>query len=423
MGYDYDEELSEEEEEKFFKGLTHPIAATICELRDTSPIGSYWLTITIIVINVLVAMLTGGILFMNTVFAYNVYPSSACLASGGCFLELLFSMFSHANIFHLVGNMGFLYVVGDNVEITLGRPKYLLIYLASGIVGGYTQATITLALNPGGASVPMLGASAAISGLIGSYLILYPGAAMCMCIGFRLVWKCFKVKAAVYLSLWVLLQFLYALIFPFIAVWAHLGGFFTGLALTYVLVSRERVQELREELARGAYRGFSPTEEELYTHSLSPAARLIIASASIITLTLILTSTAQIVAAGAGYYVTYVEYTSLCTYVSCFQSLGMKPECSCSGCSLQVLRTRYEILPTEPNMTPAKITEPSCPPSRTWAFKGAYSLRNALTTSTILSLVFTALTALTLHVMRKGYKEVEITYVIPTLQETQKKLT
>lgn len=59
MGSGYDEELSEEEE-KFFKGLTHPIAAAICELRDTSPVGSYWLTLTIIIINVLVAMLTGG---------------------------------------------------------------------------------------------------------------------------------------------------------------------------------------------------------------------------------------------------------------------------------------------------------------------------------------------------------------------------
>ncbi len=422
MGSGYDEELSEEEE-KFFKGLTHPIAAAICELRDTSPVGSYWLTLTIIIINVLVAMLTGGILFMNTGFAYNVYPSSACLASGSCFLELLLSMFSHVNIFHLAGNMAFLYVVGDNVEITLGRPKYLLVYLASGIVGGYTQATITLALNPGGASVPMLGASAAISGLIGSYLILYPGAAMCKCIGFRLVWKCFKIKAAAYLSLWVFLQFLYALIFPFIAVWAHLGGFFTGLALTYVLVSRERIQELRGELARRGYRGFSPIDEELYTYSLSPAARLIIASASIITLTLILTSTAQIIAMGAGYYVTYAEYRSLCTYVSCSYSLGRELKCFCSGCSLQVLGTRYEILPTEPNMTPAKIAEPSCPPSRAWVLTGAYSLRNALITSTLLSLVFTVLTALTLHVVRKGHEEVEVTYILPALQESQEKLT
>lgn len=422
MGSGYDEELSEEEE-KFFEGLTHPIAATICELRDTSPVGNYWLTITIIIINVLVAMLTGGILFMNTVFAYNVYPSSACLASGGCFLELLLSMFSHVNVFHLAGNMAFLYVVGDNVEITLGRPKYLLVYLVSGIVGGYTQATITLALNPGGASVPMLGASAAISGLIGSYLILYPGAAMCKCIGFRIVWKCFKIKAAAYLSLWVFLQFLYVLIFPFIAIWAHLGGFFTGLALTYVLVSRERVRELRKELARGVYRGFSPTDEELHTYSLSPAARLIVASASIITLMLILASTAQIITTGAGYYVRYVEYESLCTYVSCFQSFGKELKCFCNGCSLQVLGTRYEILPTEPNMTPAKITEPPCPPSRVWVFTGAYSLRNALITSTLLSLIFIILTALTLHVMRKGYKEVEVTYILPTPQESQEKLT
>jgi hypothetical protein len=72
-----------------------------------------------------------------------------------------------------------------------------------------------------------------------------------------------KVKPVYYIAFWTLLQFIYALIDPYIAVWAHLGGFFTGLALTTLLASRSRIRELHEKIARGSYRGVSPSSEDL----------------------------------------------------------------------------------------------------------------------------------------------------------------
>jgi membrane associated rhomboid family serine protease len=184
----------EESEEESSGGFVGPLRATACELRDTSPVGSYRLTKLIVVANFVVALFTGGILFLTEEYAYSTYPSAACIASGGCLPGILLSMFSHANFVHLLGNMAYLYIIGDNVEITLGRLRYLAVYLASGIAGAYSQALVTLALNPPGAHVPMVGASAAISGLVGGYLLLYPGSSMCRCVGFSFLYRCFRVR-------------------------------------------------------------------------------------------------------------------------------------------------------------------------------------------------------------------------------------
>jgi membrane associated rhomboid family serine protease len=122
-----------------FEGFVGPLRATVCELRDTSPVGSYWLTKLIVVANFVVALFTGGILFLTEEYAYSTYPSAACIASGGYLPGILLSMFSHANFVHLLGNMAYLYIIGDNIEITLGRLRYLAVYLASGIAGAFPR--------------------------------------------------------------------------------------------------------------------------------------------------------------------------------------------------------------------------------------------------------------------------------------------
>jgi membrane associated rhomboid family serine protease len=372
-----------EEEEEYFRGVVGPFKALACELKDTSPIGSYWLTKLLIVVNVLVALFTGGIISLSAEFAYRTYPSSACLVSGGCFLGIILSMFSHANFLHLLGNMIFLYIVGDNIEITLGRVKYLLIYLASGIVGAYTQALITLAFNLGGAHVPIVGASAAISGLIGSYIILYPGSAMCMCLGFRFVYKCFKVRASAYLALWILLQFLYAVIFSFIAVWAHLGGFFTGLVLTYLLADRRKIKELREAIVGDRRRGLSPFREDIVEKSLTPTARGIIVFAATLLLLLILSSAIIVLTSLKGYYIVYLKYDMSCVV----------PWASWS-CGRSFVGVDYEFTPTHPTEL------------KTIDLLAIYNLYNSPVTAVPLSAL--ALFIATIYIMVKGYKEVEV---------------
>jgi membrane associated rhomboid family serine protease len=396
-----DEESGEEEE--YFRGVVGPLRATVCELQDTSPVGSYWLTKLIIVLNVLVALSTGGIFFITDEFAYKTYPSAVCVATGGCFLGIIFSMFSHANFLHLLGNMFFLYIVGDNIEITLGRLRYLIIYFASGIVGAYTQALITLAFNLGEAHMPMVGASAAISGLIGGYILLYPGSAMCKCIGFRFTYKCFKVRAGAYLALWVLLQFFYVLISPFIAVWAHLGGFFTGLVLTYFLADRKRIEKLREDIARGRYRGLSPLKDDVTGESLGPVARGLIVFAAIVLLLLVLTSAIITLTSLKGYYIVYLKYIKTCIWDWVLMD---------AICGQDFAGAYYNITKVLPSNLKNMVSElpPLGDSIRILIYEpfAIYNLYNVPSTAIPLSATTIALFISVLYIMSEKYRDVEV---------------
>jgi membrane associated rhomboid family serine protease len=279
----YEEESRGDEE--YFEGWVSPLKATVCELRDTSPLGDYPLTIMIIALNIIVFIFT-FFKMPDLRFLYRYYPNQVCIAIGECLPGILLSMFSHADIFHIIGNMFFLYIFGDNVEITLGKTRYLILYFASGFMAALTHSLIMIGLAPSRAHLPIIGASGAISGVVGSYLVLYPGASICKCIG-RFSYKCFKVKSVYYIAFWILLQFIYALIVPYIAVWAHLGGFFTGLALTTLLASRSRIRELHEEIARGSYRGVSPSSEDIENPSLGVMTRAFVVLVAILFITLV----------------------------------------------------------------------------------------------------------------------------------------
>ncbi len=131
--------------------------------------------------------------------------------------------------------------------------------------------------------VIMIGASAAISGLIGAYILLYPGSSMCYCFCIQLVCRCLRVPASIYLVLWFVFQFIYSLFTTQVAVWAHIGGFFMGILLAYILTPRNRIQELRKKMfIENKYRGISPVREELTRHSLRPIMRAVIVLSSII---------------------------------------------------------------------------------------------------------------------------------------------
>ncbi len=147
---------------------------------------------------------------------------------GEAFLPLFSSMFLHAGILHLAGNMLFLWIFGDNVEDFLGHAKYLLFYLICGIGAGLAHTFTNLA-----STVPALGASGAISAVMGAYMVLYPRSRVLTLVFIFLV----PIPAVIILGWWFLLQFLGGLgsvgaqTSGGVAWWAHIGGFLLGALL------------------------------------------------------------------------------------------------------------------------------------------------------------------------------------------------
>jgi membrane associated rhomboid family serine protease len=159
----------------------------------------------------------------------------------GLFLPILTSMFLHASWLHLIGNMWFLWIFGDNIEDYLGHFSYLLFYLVCGFA-----AAITHILLNAGSRLPSVGASGAIAGVMGAYFVLYPKARVMM--WFPPIFF-FHLPAWLVLGYWFLMQFLSGAATSIaetsqtnggIAFWAHVGGFVAGVVLIKVLPERPR---------------------------------------------------------------------------------------------------------------------------------------------------------------------------------------
>ncbi len=154
-------------------------------------------------------------------------------------LTLISYQFLHGDVLHLLGNMLFLWVFGDNVEDALGHVKFLIFYLLCGIAGGLAHVFMTA--DP---SAPLIGASAAIAGVVAAYLVLHPNVSVWV-----LVFRFFplKIRAFWVLGAWVLMNVAFAIlpVDPQVAWWAHVGGIVTGALL--VLVLRRRGVPLFDE--------------------------------------------------------------------------------------------------------------------------------------------------------------------------------
>ena len=154
------------------------------------------------------------------------------------YLTLITSMFLHAGWLHIGGNMLFLYIFGDNVEDRMGHIPYLLFYLFCGVVAGITQ----VAVDPG-SSIPSLGASGAIAGVLAAYLVLFPLARVRTIIFIVFFFTIVTLPAFVLIGIWFLLQFLDGVAalsnvqqgMGGVAYFAHVGGFVTGLMITFLL--------------------------------------------------------------------------------------------------------------------------------------------------------------------------------------------
>jgi membrane associated rhomboid family serine protease len=149
-------------------------------------------------------------------------------------VTLLTGMFVHANVAHILGNMLFLWVFGDNVEDAMGSARYLVFYLASGIIAALTFA----AMVPTSQS-PLIGASGAISGVAAAYLLLYPKARIW---GLVFVpWLPLRIPASWFVGIWVSLQVASAFFSATsdIGWWAHLGGIAAGCVLVGLFKRRD----------------------------------------------------------------------------------------------------------------------------------------------------------------------------------------
>ncbi|GAB4331373.1 MAG: rhomboid family intramembrane serine protease [Calditrichia bacterium] len=151
------------------------------------------------------------------------------------YIRLFTSMFLHGGWFHIIGNMWYLWIFGDNVEDRMGHGRFLIFYLLCGVGAGLTH----IYLNPA-STVPTIGASGAISGVMGAYFMLYPRARVLTLIPIFFFIEFIEVPAFFYLGIWALMQFFQGTV-SFIApeaaggvaVWAHFGGFVIGMFLVF----------------------------------------------------------------------------------------------------------------------------------------------------------------------------------------------
>lgn len=207
------------------------------------------ITVSIIIVNFLV------FLYQNTLserelmyFIYRFGLIPALLFSGiqeisitNRFTPIVSSMFIHGSLLHVLSNNWYLWIFGDNVEDRIGHLRFILFYLTCGIFAGLIHAFLY-----SNSKIPMVGASGAISGVLGAYFILYPFSRIETLVFFFFFFRLISIPAFILLGLWFVYQFyaginnLGSIGVP-IAFWAHIGGFISGIfLLRYFLINKNR---------------------------------------------------------------------------------------------------------------------------------------------------------------------------------------
>ncbi|MEW6127780.1 MAG: rhomboid family intramembrane serine protease [Acidobacteriota bacterium] len=199
------------------------------------------------------AMVTYGLIALNVIFFFvemnggeafiqqwSVVPRRLLANPAADFPTVLTSMFMHGGWLHLFGNMLYLWIFGDNVENRFGHIKFLIFYLLCGIAA--TVAQVAVSAN---STIPNLGASGAIAGVLGAYIVMFPKGQVRVLIGRGIA----TLPAFVVLGLWIVLQFFSGIgsitesaQTGGVAYMAHIGGFIAGLILTFILGGGRRTQ-------------------------------------------------------------------------------------------------------------------------------------------------------------------------------------
>lgn len=217
-------------------------------LRDStkSPIFPI-VNVTIIVLNIIIYFLEFSMepYMLNQVYyAFGVIPAEVLNAiyTGAPFTPQLLSfvtaIFIHGGWLHVIGNMLFLWVFGDNVEGRLGHFKYLLFYL---IVGA--AATLAHILSNPYSTVPVVGASGAVAGVLGAYIVLFPHSRVLALVPIFIILTLVEIPAVIFIALWFVLQLFNSVASLggdaiSVAYWAHVGGFIAGVILIKIIAPR-----------------------------------------------------------------------------------------------------------------------------------------------------------------------------------------
>ncbi len=221
-------------------------------LRDTIPSRTFpYVTILLIIFNGLVFLfeMSLGEYLEKFILVFGVIPSnyfqSASQGEFGIitrFFPFFTSIFLHGGWFHVIWNIWFLWIFGDNVEDHFGHLKFLFFFIACGFLAGLAHVYI----NPE-STLPTIGASGAIAGIMGAYIFLYPRSRILTLIPIFLIFPIIHIPAYVFLGFWFLVQFLSGFAslnisgdFGGVAWWAHIGGFVAGLLTVILIFPRRR---------------------------------------------------------------------------------------------------------------------------------------------------------------------------------------
>jgi membrane associated rhomboid family serine protease len=173
------------------------------------------------------------------VFEWGLIPARLLSNLPTTWSTIFTSMFLHGGWFHIINNMWVLFIFGDNVEARMGGVRYLIFYLLSGVAAVFLQTYILPSSN-----VPMIGASGAVAGVLGAYLILFPHSRIASLVPILFIFTIIEIPAVIFLLFWFASQ-LYSGLFAIqgssgsgIAWWAHVGGFLFGIIMVFFFRTR-----------------------------------------------------------------------------------------------------------------------------------------------------------------------------------------
>lgn len=208
--------------------------------------------LTIVNVAIFLVLWLSDLFFLKSVpslssAVWNFGEIPALILRGQRLYTVFTSMFLHANLIHLGGNMLFLYIFGDNVEDAFGHGRYIIFYLLSGIVASAVYLlSVVYRADQIALHSPTIGASGAIAGVLGAYLVMYPRARILalVLIGWMII---VPVPAIFFIGLWFVYQMLYGMlalgleVVTEVAYWAHIGGFMAGIFFGLVWRGRRRI--------------------------------------------------------------------------------------------------------------------------------------------------------------------------------------
>ncbi|MBI4838715.1 MAG: rhomboid family intramembrane serine protease [Nitrospirae bacterium] len=216
--------------------------------KDDNPITIFpFVTIGLIAANIVVFILqmTSPADPKNIVFAYGAIPNYILTFNPvqpiHPFLTVFTSMFMHGGLLHIAGNMLYLWIFGNNIEDKLGPVRFIIFYLLSGLAAAYSYA-----LTSASSMVPMVGASGAVAGILGAYILLFPRARVYTIIFFGFFTRVIALPAVLVIGLWIAIQFINGIVSKDIAnhggvAWfAHIGGFAFGFLMIRLFLMGRR---------------------------------------------------------------------------------------------------------------------------------------------------------------------------------------